>query len=118
MRYTGGDPCSSGKKRSTTVELKCGTSTALESWVEPATCEYHAIVTCPEACTAQTAGADQGRGAGAGAYQSGSNTAEAGSLADVIRLPEGGNPAVTALVIARGIPAVVVVSPKNKAVAS
>lgn len=104
MRYEGGDPCSSGKKRSTTVELKCGSVASLDSWSEPATCEYHATVTCPEACeSGSQAGSESSM-----VVQSGAGGVAAGhqSQATAHNMAGGklqlGNPTVVPLVVPSG----------------
>ena len=104
MRYEGGDACSSGKKRSTTIELKCGSVASLDSWAEPATCEYHATVITPEACdSAKTGSKSSVAQSGAAAdYQS-----QVASDVVPLHLTEGTDANIRALVKARGIPAVV-----------
>jgi hypothetical protein len=50
MLFTNGNKCASGKMRETAVSFKCGSTYGLSSVLEPSTCAYTAIFTCPEAC--------------------------------------------------------------------
>jgi len=51
MKFTNGDTCWNGPRRSMTVTLRCGSEDSFDSVSEPSRCEFSGVVTTPAVCS-------------------------------------------------------------------
>ena len=51
MKFTNGDTCWNGPRRSMTVTLRCGSEDSFDSVSEPSRCEFAGVVTTPAVCS-------------------------------------------------------------------